>query len=190
MSRPREFDRDQVLDRALDVFWSQGYEGTSLSDLESATGLGRQSIYNAFGDKRALFVESLDRYAAQAREQRAEACARGAAGLRAELHGTVAFLTSSETRRGCFMARARMDQPEADDVSIRCSRNDQGVREKFMRLLSEAEADGDLRTDVDLATAARMLSTHISGLAATSLGGASPDDLRADVDLLLAGLLR
>ena len=62
MGRPRSFDIDRALDRALQVFWRKGYEGTSLSDLTKAVGVNRPSLYAAFGDKKALFRKALDRY--------------------------------------------------------------------------------------------------------------------------------
>ena len=62
MGRPRSFDIDRALDRALMVFWRKGYEGASLSDLTKAVGVNRPSLYAAFGDKEALFRKALDRY--------------------------------------------------------------------------------------------------------------------------------
>src|SRR3978361_874518 len=62
MARPREFDRDVALDRATGVFWANGYAATSTDDLLAAMKIGRQSLYNAFGDKRALYLEALGRY--------------------------------------------------------------------------------------------------------------------------------
>lgn len=62
--RPRTFDPGEVLDRAMALFWRKGYTGTGISDLEEATGLGRQSLYGAFGDKRELFEKVVERYAA------------------------------------------------------------------------------------------------------------------------------
>src|SRR3984957_2651155 len=62
MGRPRSFDIDRALDRALLVFWRKGYEGASLSDLTKAVGINRPSLYAAFGDKEALFRKALDRY--------------------------------------------------------------------------------------------------------------------------------
>jgi AcrR family transcriptional regulator len=62
MGRPRSFDAGRALDRALQVFWRKGYEGTSLSDLTEAVGVNRPSLYAAFGDKKALFRKALDRY--------------------------------------------------------------------------------------------------------------------------------
>jgi TetR/AcrR family transcriptional regulator, transcriptional repressor for nem operon len=62
MVRPREFDREQALDRAMRVFWAKGYAWTSTDDLLAAMKIGRQSLYNAFGDKRKLYLEALNRY--------------------------------------------------------------------------------------------------------------------------------
>jgi len=62
MARPREFDVDAALERAMQVFWAKGYESTSLDDLCEATGLGRSSLYAAFGDKHGLCLRALDRY--------------------------------------------------------------------------------------------------------------------------------
>ncbi|WP_155737462.1 TetR/AcrR family transcriptional regulator, partial [Agrobacterium tumefaciens] len=62
MARPREFDRDAALEKALRVFWSKGFAATSTDDLREAMGIGRQSLYGAFGDKRKLYLEALDAY--------------------------------------------------------------------------------------------------------------------------------
>jgi TetR/AcrR family transcriptional repressor of nem operon len=64
LARPREFDRDVVLETAMDVFWCKGFEGTSIQDLVEATGVNRGSLYGAFGDKETLFAEALDYYLA------------------------------------------------------------------------------------------------------------------------------
>ena len=62
MARPREFDREEALERATGVFWAKGYASTSTDDLLTAMGIARQSLYNAFQDKRALYLEALERY--------------------------------------------------------------------------------------------------------------------------------
>lgn len=62
MGRPKAFDEDAVLDRAAELFWTQGYEATSISDLEERLGVGRQSLYDTFGDKRRLFLRAIERY--------------------------------------------------------------------------------------------------------------------------------
>ena len=67
MARPKAFDETTALDAAAQLFWSQGYDGTSMADLEGAMEMGRQSIYNAFGDKRALFIEALGLFSQRTR---------------------------------------------------------------------------------------------------------------------------
>ena len=62
VGRPREFDVEQVLEAAMQAFWANGYEGTSLTDLVAATGLMKGSLYQAFGDKHSLFIQTLNRY--------------------------------------------------------------------------------------------------------------------------------
>src|SRR5258708_27939815 len=76
MARPREFDPDTVLERAMQIFWAKGFESTSLDDLCDATRLNRSSLYAAFGDKRALFLETIDRYGERAVERIAVALSR------------------------------------------------------------------------------------------------------------------
>ena len=73
MPRPREFDEDEVLQKALDVFRARGFDGATLVELEAATGLGRGSLYGAFGDKRSLFLKALARYCDTALQHRLEA---------------------------------------------------------------------------------------------------------------------
>src|SRR6516225_6211662 len=70
MSRTKSFDEDRVIDAAVDCFWAHGYEATSVRDLGAAMGIGAASLYNAYGDKRELFLSSLERYANRSMRER------------------------------------------------------------------------------------------------------------------------
>src|SRR6478752_7045260 len=102
--RPREFDPDEALERALELFWRQGYEGTSLGELTAAMGINRPSLYAAFGNKESLFRKALDRYTdehmAFIRTALEEPTARGA--IEALLRGYVASVTNPRTPPGCL----------------------------------------------------------------------------------------
>src|ERR1051325_3475900 len=102
--RPRQFDTEKALDRALTVFWQKGYEGASLLDLTRAMGINRPSLYAAFGNKEALFRKALDRYAeGQAAYIRAALEAPTARAVAERLlHGTVELLTDPRNPRGCL----------------------------------------------------------------------------------------
>ena len=104
MARSREFDTDEAMDAALRAFHAAGYEATSLADLLEATGLARQSLYNAFGDKRALFLACLRRFAETGNDALEQSLARGSvrAAIRSVFEQTLA-LPRDSMRRGCFV---------------------------------------------------------------------------------------
>jgi AcrR family transcriptional regulator len=186
--RPREFDVDQALDRALEVFWRRGYEGASLPDLTRAMGINRPSLYAAFGNKEALFRRALDRYAegpaAYVREALNEPTARAVA--ERLLHGAVALLTDPRNPRGCLLVQGALACGEAADsvrrelVSRRVA-GEAAVRRRFERAL----ADGDLPAGTDPADLARYLVTVIRGMAVQAAGGAGRKELRRVAEMAL-----
>src|SRR5437879_2988165 len=104
--RPRAYDPDQALARAMDVFWREGFAATSLDQLSAATGMNRPSLYGAFGDKRDLYIKAYDRYRLRARERMAEVFAANLS-LRALLQRVFGialdmYLSGADGPRGCF----------------------------------------------------------------------------------------
>ena len=186
--RPREFDVDEVLDRALRVFWRRGYEGATLPDLTAAMGINRPSLYAAFGSKEELFRKALDRYvegpAAFVREALNEPTARAVA-LRL-LGGTIDLVTDRRNPRGCLMVQGALACGEAAEsvrreVAARRAAGEVAVRERFER----ARADGDLPAEADAADLARYVVTVMRGMAVQAAGGASREDLRRVAELAL-----
>src|SRR5437588_3573741 len=108
--RPRTFDAEKALDRALKVFWRKGYEGTSLPDLTKAMGINRPSLYAAFGNKESLFRKALDRYAEGPAAYMREALNKPTARAVAErlLGGTIDLLTDRRNPRGCHMVHGAL----------------------------------------------------------------------------------
>jgi AcrR family transcriptional regulator len=140
MGRPRSFDIDRALDRALAVFWRKGYEGASLSDLTKAVGVNRPSLYAAFGDKEALFRKALDRYlkgpAAYTQEALREPTARAV--VERLLVGAADLNTARRNPGGCLMVQGALACGEGAD-SIRqeltaCrAAGEAGMRRRFER---------------------------------------------------------
>lgn len=186
--RPRAFDADAALDRALEVFWRQGYEGTALSDLTAAMGINRPSLYGAFGNKEALFGQVLDRYidgpggfsAAALAEPRARDV------VTRILTGAVE-LTTDPAHPGCLSVRnAQACGPESQPVrEMVVDRRTTGLAALRDRL-ERARAEGDLPASADAAALARYVFTLSDGIAAQAASGATPDDLRKVVDVALA----
>src|SRR5258708_37719747 len=106
MARPREFDVNAALERAMDVFWSKGYEATSLDDLCAATGLSRSSLYATFGNKRDLLLQTVERYVERRTPSIEAALARPPniyEAISALLRDFIDQIVSGAGRRGCFL---------------------------------------------------------------------------------------
>jgi len=186
--RPREFDVDEALDRALRVFWRRGYEGATLPDLTEAMGINRPSLYAAFGSKEELFRKALDRYvkgpAAYVREALNEPTARGVA--ERLLGGTIDMVTDRRNPRGCLIVQGALACGETAEsvrreLAARRVAGEVAVRQRFER----ARADGDLPAEADAADLARYVVTVMRGMAVQAAGGASREDLRRVAELAL-----
>src|SRR5512135_480080 len=117
MARPREFDPDTALERAMHVFWAKGYESTSLDDLCDATGLSRSSLYAAFGDKHDLLLATLDHYEEQAAARMRAALARPLPlreALAAMLGEMIDQIVAGPGRRGCFVGNCAAEIARGD----------------------------------------------------------------------------
>lgn len=192
MPRPKSFDEDAVLEQAVDLFWSRGYVGTSLADLEAHLGLGRQSLYNTFGDKQALFLKALDRYRRDAAGEsvtRLSAPGAGLDAIRAFFRWSVDMLTVPGIRRGCFVANTILERGAEDpDALLRCNHSRDILQRGFRRALTGAKARGGVARDLDVEAAATLLVMHNYGLCVLAKTGVTAEELHASVEVLLAGL--
>ena len=160
MSRPREFDADAALERAMQAFWAKGYKATSLDELCAATGLSRSSLYAAFGGKRALLQRSLDRYQEQGvvRITAALACPGPVrAAIAAFVNDLIDRIVKGPGRRGCFIGNCAAEL-----------------------------ARGEIKATADVGSLARFLVAGIQGL--RLVGKANPD--RATLEGIAAVMLR
>jgi AcrR family transcriptional regulator len=188
LGRPRGFDLDEALERAMRVFWKQGYEGASLADLTGAMGITKTSMYAAFGNKEQLFRKALERYkegpAAYATRALEEPTARAVA--EALLRGAARTTTLPETFAGCLAVQGALASSDsnrsAHDVLVDW-RNGVGVQleERFQRAVDE----GDLPSDADPKQLARYLLTVAFGIAVQAANGLGHEELEEIVDTTL-----
>ncbi len=168
MARQKEFDRDEVLHRAMEVFWMRGYEGTSIQDLVKYMGINRQSIYDTFGNKHTLFLQSLDRYREIQSRKVFDVLERPGSvkkNLRQLFEEVVARALSAEGRRGCFVGNSMSELAGRCKATANRTCNSVASAEKiFRRALERGREQGELPRVRDTRAVARFLYSNLQGL--------------------------
>jgi TetR/AcrR family transcriptional regulator, transcriptional repressor for nem operon len=193
--RPRSFDVEAAVERAMGVFWSRGYHATALPDLLRATKLSRGSLYAAFGDKHSLFLRALDRYIADAltRMDNIELDPRREPvdGLRAFLAGYVDRTTGASGRRGCLLVATAMELAGQDaEVGRRIASFFKAMETTVAHALSRAKTAGKLADGVEPSSAARILVCFVEGLRVVGKTAPTRITSQATVDALLNRFIR
>jgi TetR/AcrR family transcriptional regulator, transcriptional repressor for nem operon len=190
VARPREFDADAALDRAMNVFWSKGYEATSLDDLCEATGLSRSSLYATFGSKRNLLLRTVDRYTERRTPNLAAVLARPLPirdAVSALLDEFIDDIVAGPGRRGCFLGNCAAELPRHDRGAL--ARVRQGLARTeamFREAFARAQQRGELASSADLDRLARFFTAAFQGL--RLIGKANPD--RAVLEDIARTILR
>ena len=186
--RPLGFDPEEALDRALQVFWRQGFEGTSLTDLTRAMGINRPSLYATFGNKDALFRKVLARYASGPASYVKIALAEPTARKVVEklLMNATCDPTSAHSPRGCLVVQGALACGKESagvqrDLTAFREAGVAAIRERFIR----AKREGDLPAESNPADLARYVGTLLHGLAVESASGATSAELRRVARLAL-----
>jgi TetR/AcrR family transcriptional repressor of nem operon len=189
MARPREFDVTAALDRAMEAFWTRGYEATSLDDLCEVTGLSRSSLYGTFGSKRDLLLRAVARYV-ERRSQSLSAILAQPMPVRdcfaALLRQFIGQIVSGAGRRGCFLGNCAAELPRHDRVALARVRQGLARNEAIFRAaIARGQAAGELSPDADADALARFFTAGLQGL--RLIGKVNPD--RAVLDDIAATML-
>ncbi|MGW2018782.1 TetR/AcrR family transcriptional regulator [Streptomyces sp. NPDC001927] len=168
MARPRKFDETHALTAAMNTFWRQGYEATSTRDLADSTGMGQSSLYNAFGDKRELYLRALRRYyETHTAEQTALLEQPGPVKdrLRELMVHAIDDDLSDPEGSGCFAINASVEKADADDaVREEVLRHFSTVEEALAETLARGKRSGEITADRDTRTLARQVLSTYYGL--------------------------
>ncbi|KOU20496.1 TetR/AcrR family transcriptional regulator [Streptomyces sp. WM6368] len=179
--RPRSFDRDAALDKAMLAFWEHGYEATSIADLTASLGISAPSLYAAFGDKRTLFYEVVGvyggRYADFAGVALAEEPTAGAAVARI-LREAAEIYTDPAHPRGCMVISAATNTTSQEVAQALRERRNAGL-EMFESRIRADMATGELPADTDARALARYAGAVLQGMSQQSRDGATREELEA-----------
>jgi AcrR family transcriptional regulator len=195
MARPREFDEDEVLRAAREQFWSTGYAGTSMDAIAVATGLGKGSLYGAFGGKHQLFLRVFDGYCTDV----VNAVDRALAGpdehaferLCAHVRAVAAKTAADAARRGCLLAKGTAELSEHDaEVAARSMRTFDILEEALAADIQAAQRNGDIDAAADPRELAGLVLAVLRGIEALGKAGKDRAALQAIAETALAVLPR
>jgi AcrR family transcriptional regulator len=166
--RPREFDMDDALDKAIGVFREHGFHATSVGDLADAMELASGSIYKAFRDKRAVFLAAFDRYASVRNEQIRRVAATGKTGIE-RLRAVLAFYVKSsqgaEGRRGCLVVGSAVEMAIFDpEIATRVTATLKKNEAFLAELIQQGQSDGSIPSGIDAENTARVMVCLTQGM--------------------------
>jgi AcrR family transcriptional regulator len=166
----RQFDEQEVISIALDVFWRKGLHDATMQDLATATGVQRGSLYNAYGDKEAIFLRAFDQYAGQFLETAGNALAQGDAAARLQkfFDVIIANMTSGSPPRGCLTTRTALD---AAISSTAVRQRVQSLLSRLEHLIGKAISSAPNKLPIDANRLARVVVTFTRGLAVMERAG-------------------
>lgn len=181
MVRPREFDRDIALEQALKVFWAKSFAATSTDDLLQAMGIGRQSLYNAFGDKRRLYLEAIAAYVQRTTDAHLERLndpASPAEGLRNLLYGLV--VSDNKLRAMGCMGVGSVGEFGTSDPELAALRAKGAplLSARLIERLREGQTKGEIDPAIAPADAAAFIQVTMAGMQLAARGGAGAGELR------------
>lgn len=187
--RPPAFDHEQALEKALQVFWSRGYEGASMAELTEAMGINKPSLYGAFGNKEELFRKALEKYCNGPVAYVAEAIQEKTARAVAEklLTRSAELLADPASPRGCMVTQGILSCGESaegmrDELAGHRNAYLAALRQRFER----AQAESDLPAEVSPAALARYLATVHQGMSVQATSGATREELLQVAQQVLA----
>lgn len=191
--RPRKFDRDEALQRALDVFWEKGYQNTSIDDLLERMGIGRQSLYDTFGDKEALFCEVMQLYHRQVSARLGAILAAPTPPLDniRRLFLTLVEKFGDGQQRGCLLVNTSMEfaaSVPGCPVQTEVGRMFDELRRGFRETLSRAVAEGAVPKDFDVVKWATFFTAAMQGMLVMAKTGTTREQLQAVADGALVAI--
>lgn len=188
VGRPKGFDVDDVIEKAMAVFWAKGYEGTSLSDLTKAMGINKPSLYATFGNKEQLFLKVVDQY-----EKRPCGFFHPALGqkdarsvISALLNGAAESLSDNSHPQGCMVIQSALTGSDsAESVKLALINRRLDSQKQLTERFAQAMQDGDLGGQYSAESIACYITTIIQGMAIQATNGATAEQLKQVADITL-----
>lgn len=168
MARTKAFDQSEVLEKALHIFWRDGFEATSMGQLVKGTGISRSSIYDTYGDKRQLFLAALNAYLSSASQQvinELNSSQQPKKTIKKLFNNTIKRVVSDTECKGCFMANSAVELAGADpEIQMMAKKNKENMVATFTSAIKRGQAAGDISSRFSAAYLAEFIFTAYNGL--------------------------
>lgn len=176
MSRAKAFNQSDILDKAMQLFWCKGYNGTSVQELVGALGISRSSMYDTFGDKHQLYIAALQHYRNQLAHIMLDMILNSS-NIKATIRQIFTFAMqeslADKLRKGCFMVNSAVEAaPHHPDIAALVQHNMQDIEDAFFQAIHKGQEKGDISHKHDARALARFLMNGVNGLRIAAKYGA------------------
>lgn len=190
--RPQEFNDDDVIASAMNTFWANGFDGTSMQQLLQSTGLSKSSLYQSFGGKRELFMRCLEQYTVAMKDKLLTQLSTSRSGI--EFIRSVLLSAADETRgkalpKGCLIMNTATEFAQGDAAIAKVvTKGIESFRLVFLTALKKAQDNHELAEDSDVRQLASYVVSSMSGIKSMVKGGADEAAIRAIVDIVMRSI--
>jgi len=189
MARTKDFDEDEVLKKAMNLFWHKGYNGTSMQDLVDGLGISRSSMYDTFGDKHSLFIRSLENYkkmATSAMRSIVENAPDAKEAIRRMLNYTVTEMLRDDQHKGCFLVNAGVEMaPHDTETNKMLCDNDRQLEAYFNEIIKTGQNNGEIPKGQSSHALAQFILNSIKGIRVTAKSGADKKVFKDIVEMTM-----
>lgn len=172
MARTKDFDEDEVLNKAVNLFWLKGYNGTSMQDLVDGLGISRSSLYDTYGDKHTLFIKALESYQSAASGKIFQIISNvlpAKETIKEILEYIASDMLNDQTHKGCFLVNAEVEvAPHDNQVNKVICQNDQQIEDAFYLVIKKGQDTGEITNPQDARALARFTFNTVKGMRVTA----------------------
>jgi len=172
MARTKDFDENEVLTKAIQLFWHKGYNGTSMQDLVDGLGISRSSLYDTYTDKHTLFIKALESYqnsGADKIQEISENSGSAKETIKKLLEFVADELLNDKQQKGCFMVNAEVEvAPHDTEVNSLVCKNDQQMEDVFFQVIKKGQDSGEIKNEQDARALARFIFNAVKGIRVTA----------------------
>jgi len=172
MARTKDFDENEVLTKAIQLFWHKGYNGTSMQDLVDGLGISRSSLYDTYTDKHTLFIKALESYQNSGADKIQE-ISENSGSAKETIKKLLEFVTdellNDKQQKGCFMVNAEVEvAPHDTEVNSLVCKNDQQMEDVFFQVIKKGQDSGEIKNEQDARALARFIFNAVKGIRVTA----------------------